>query len=156
MRRSDREVTDDDRINQVIMDCHCCRLGFWDGAEVYVVPLNFGFEHRNGERILYFHSAKTGRKIDLIRETQSAGFEMDTNYRLNEGEIACEYSARFLSVIGNGKVELLEDPVQKEAALQVIMFHSTGKRDWEFQEKMLNAVSIFRLTVTKISCKEHL
>lgn len=156
MRRKDREVTDSIKINEIISGCHCCRLGFYDEGEVYIVPLNFGFTEENGKRTFYFHGAKEGRKIDLISKTHSAGFELDTNYELHEGETACQYSAAFLSVIGTGHVEFVEAPAEKEAALQAIMFHNTGKNNWSFTEAMLNSVCIFKMEVEKISCKEHL
>ena len=156
MRRKDREVTSEERINEVISRCHCIRLGFCDEGEVYIVPLNFGFEEKDGRRTFYFHSAKEGRKIDLIKKGQIVGFEMDTNYKLNEGETACDYSARFLSVIGTGRVSILEGQEEKAAALQSVMLHNTGKGDWTFADAMVNAVCVFKLDVDKISCKEHL
>lgn len=155
MRRSDREVTDEEKIDSVIADCHCCRLGFCEDGEVYIVPLNFGYVKNDGKRIFYFHGAREGRKIDLIKRTHKAGFEMDANYQLKEGATACQYSARFISIIGNGTVDLVEDEAEKEAGLQVVMDHTTGKSGWTFSPEMLKAVSVFRLAVEKISCKEH-
>ena len=109
MRRSDREVTDPKQIRDIIDHCTCCRLGFWDGQEVYILPLNFGYEEADGKRVFYFHSAKEGRKIDLIAKAPRVGFELDTNYKLNEAETACGHSARFQSVIGTGVLRLLSD-----------------------------------------------
>lgn len=43
MRRTDREITDAEKITQIIQTCHCCRLGFCDNGAVYIVPLNFGY-----------------------------------------------------------------------------------------------------------------
>ena len=57
MRRKDREIGDPEKINEMIRACHCCRLGFQDVEDVYIVPLNFGFEERDGKRIFYFHGA---------------------------------------------------------------------------------------------------
>lgn len=156
MRRSDREVTDEEKIDSVIADCHCCRLGFCDDGEVYIVPLNFGYVKDGGKRIFYFHGAREGRKIDLIKRTHEAGFEMDTNYQLKEGATACQYSARFTSIIGNGTVDLVEDEAEKKDGLQAIMGHNTGKSGWTFPPDMIKAVCVFRLVVEKISCKEHL
>ena len=156
MRRSEREVVDCEKIDQVIAGCHCCRLGFCDEGEVYMGPLNFGYVKKDGKRIFYFHGAREGRKLDLIRRTHTAGFEMDTSYQLNEGETACQYSARFLSIIGTGRVDLVENGAEKEAALQAIMEHNTGKADWTFSPEMVKAVSVFRLVAEKLSCKEHL
>lgn len=155
MRRREREVTDSEKIDGAITDCYCCRLGFCDEGEVYLVPLSFGYVHRDEERIFYFHGAKKGRKLDLIKKTHSAGFEMDTNYKLKAGETACHYSAHFISIVGTGDVDVVEDKAEKEAALQAIMFQNTGKKDWEFSPEMVEAVCVFRLVVKKLSCKEH-
>lgn len=156
MRRKEWEVTDNAKINEIISACTCCRLGFNDDGRVYIVPLNFGYEEKNGCKVFYFHSATEGRKIDLIQKTHYACFEMDTNYKLHVGETACNYSAGFQSVIGAGKVDMILNRTEKERALQSIMYHNTRKADWDFSNKNLNAVAIFKLEVEELSCKEHL
>ncbi|HJC22920.1 MAG TPA: pyridoxamine 5'-phosphate oxidase family protein [Candidatus Eisenbergiella merdavium] len=55
MRRSDREITESGRIDEIIRSCHCCRLGFCDGKDVYIVPLSFGYRSECGKRSFYFH-----------------------------------------------------------------------------------------------------
>lgn len=86
MRRKDREVTDEARIDEIISRCNCCRIGFNDSGEVYIVPLNFGYVKQDGRRTFYFHSAKDGRKIDLVKDGYEVGFEMDCGYELHPGE----------------------------------------------------------------------
>ena len=156
MRRKDREVTDKDKIRGIISNCHCCRLGLNDHGRVYIVPLSFGFQEKEGSYTFYFHGAKAGRKMDLIKENGYAGFEMDTNYALNEADRACEYSARFQSVIGSGRVSVIEDAEEKQKALRAIMYHNTGKDEWKFSDKMVNAACVFQLKPEELSCKEHL
>lgn len=155
MRRKDREVTDSMKIENIISQCTCCRIGFYDDGEVYIVPLNFGYEIKNNTYIFYFHGAKEGRKINLINKNPLVGFEMDTNYVLNEADLACGYSARFQSIIGNGVVSIVSEINEKKLGLSLLMEHSTGKRDWNFDEKMLHAAAVFKLEVTRMSCKEH-
>lgn len=156
MRRKDREVTDPIKIIEIINRCNCCRIGFNDNGSIYIVPLNFGYEKTENSFIFYFHSANEGRKIDLIHKNSNVGFEMDTNYKLNEADIACRYSASFQSVIGNGVVEIVDNADEKIKGLNLLMEHNTGRCDWHFDEKMLNAVAVFKLKVTNMSCKEHL
>ncbi|MEA4964614.1 MAG: pyridoxamine 5'-phosphate oxidase family protein [Oscillospiraceae bacterium] len=155
MRRKDREMTDRERINEIISSCNCCRLGFYDEGEVYIVPLNFGYVENDGSGTFYFHGAKNGRKIDLIAKTHAAGFELDTNYKLMEGPTACQFSACFQSVIGTGHVDFVEDRAEKESALQAIMLHNSGTDHWSFSDAMLDATCVFKLEVIKVSCKEH-
>jgi len=156
MRRKDREITNPEIIREYIHQCEICRLGFNDDGEVYIVPLNFGVEEENGKYTFYFHGAKEGRKIDLIRENPSAGFEMDCHYALVTGEKGHDCTARFRSIIGNGRMEIVDDPQEKQLGLRSLMRHATGKPDWEFDQKMVDAVCVFKMTVEKLSCKEHL
>lgn len=155
MRRKDREITDRNQIYKIMDNCPCCRLGFCDEGEVYIVPLNFGYHQVDQTMVLYFHSAKEGRKIHLINKAQSVGFEMDTHYKLKEGQTACSYSAGFQSIIGTGTISIIEDQQEKVKALQAIMCHVADKRDWQFTESALDAVCVFKVIVHKISCKCH-
>ena len=158
MRRKDREVLDEVKIDKFIRNCDCCRIGFYDkeNNEVYIVPLNFGYSHVDNKRVFYFHGAKEGRKIELISKTKKVGFEMDSNHELIIGKMACNYSERYQSVMGTGLISFVEDKDEKIAALNEIMFQSTGKKDWDFPEPMLNGVVVFMIEVISLSCKEHL
>lgn len=158
MRRSDREVINQEAIINIINDCSCCRLGLNDDGEVYIVPLNFGFEYKDGQYVFYFHSAKQGRKIDIIGRNPNVGFELDTHhevYSKEPSDIACNCSARFQSVIGTGVVSFVTDLEEKKRGLLLLMRHSTGKPNWTFDEKRLEAVEVIKLVVTALSCKEH-
>lgn len=155
MRRKDREVTDSVKIKDIIRCCTCCRLGFNDDGEVYILPLNFGYEEKDNTYVFWFHGAKEGRKLDLIRKNPSVGFEMDTDCILNAADFACGYSARFQSIIGNGVVSIVREKQEKLHGISLIMEHYTGKKDWDFDEKMLDSTAIFKLEVTAMSCKEH-
>lgn len=155
MRRKDREVTDPAKIQDIMARCTCCRIGFNDDGEVYIVPLNFGYTKTDDKYTLYFHGAAAGRKYDLAQAKPSVGFEMDTNYLLHTADVACEFSARFQSIIGNGTFSIVEDPAEKLEGLKLVMLHATGKKDWEFNPMMLKMVAVFKLEVTQLSCKEH-
>ena len=158
MRRKDREVLDEIKIDEFIRNCDCCRIGFYDkeNDEVYIVPLNFGYSNVDNKRVFYFHGAKEGRKIELISKTKKVSFEMDSNHELIVEKMACNYSERYQSVMGTGLISFVEDKDEKIAALNEIMFQSTGKKDWDFPEPMLNGVVVFKIEVTSLSAKERL
>ncbi len=156
MRRKDREINDPTIIDAVIGDCQYCRLGFCDEGEVYIVPMNFGFAYEGRERVFYFHCATEGRKLELIEKNDYIGFELDTGYRLNGGDTACDYSAAFKSIIGNGNISVVNDPVEKTLGMQAVMRQCTGKNDWVFDEKIFKVTRILKLVISKLSCKEHL
>ena len=158
MRRTDREVTDENKIDNIIEKCNCCRIGLYysEKSQVYIVPLNFGYVKKEEQKIFYFHCAKEGRKIELIQKNPKAGFELDTNYQLKEAEKACGYSAYFQSIIGNGEIHFVTNNEEKVIGLNSIMKHNTGKDNWNFDEKMLNSVCVFKLVIEVLSCKENM
>ena len=122
MRRKDREITDREKIKEIISSCDCCRLGFNDNGKVYIVPLNFGFIEKNEKFIFYFHGAKTGRKHDIMKENNNVGFELDTNHRIyGKDDVACTYTSAFQSIIGTGKVFIVENYDEKVQGLIEIM-----------------------------------
>ena len=158
MRRKDREVLDETKIDEFIKNCNCCRIGFYDkeNDNVYIVPLNFGYSNIDNKRVFYLHGAKEGRKINLISKTNKVSFEMDSNHKLIVGKMPCNYSERYQCIMGTGLISFVEENKEKAMALNEIMFQSTGKKDWKFPEAMLNGVAVFKIEVTSLSCKEHL
>jgi len=155
LRRKDRETTDQASIEQIIQACDCCRLAFTDEPAPYIVPLNFGSAVVDGRRRFYFHGAHEGRKIALLCKHPIVGFELDTNHQLHTAETACGYSYRFSSVIGTGRVTVVESREEKLFALQMIMRHYSERDDWPFTEAHVNAVTVLRLDVDTLACKEH-
>ena len=156
MRRNDRAIQDPERIETILKTCLCCRIGFFDGNEVYIVPVSFGFEKQKNSYVLYFHGAKAGRKYILSQSAPLVGFEMDTGYQVQPGENACQYTAGYQSLIGQGTLRLVEDETEKRHALTHIMAHQTGQTDWDFAPTTLASTTVFRLDVKKLSGKEHI
>lgn len=155
MRRKDREITSFIRMFEIMKECDCCRLGLVDDGEAYIVPMNFGFDV-SGDRIaLYFHCANEGRRMRLLPKQSSVTFEMDTKHRLITGEIGCDYSYLYQSIMGKGSVTQVSDPSGKIYALQKIMEHYTNQTRWTFDAKHLQNVAILKLSVDSWSCKEH-
>lgn len=155
MRRKDREITDYDKMLEILKACDCCRIGLVDVVGAYIIPMNFGYEEREGRLVLYFHGAGTGKKIDLIKEQQVASFEMDKKHELVEGKNACAYSYLYQSIMGKGNIQIMNRYEDKVYGLQKIMSHYTDRQQWEFKEEVVNVVSVIKLEVTEWSCKEH-
>lgn len=154
MRRKDREVTDINDLLSIVEECRICHLGLIDDKGMYIVPLNYGYEYINQRLNLYFHSAHVGRKIDAIINNPNVCIEMDCDHRLIEGEKACDYSFGFKSIIGNGKASIVSDYNEKLKGLSLLMKHET-QREFEFDEKMVNQVSVIKVEVIEFTGKYH-
>lgn len=155
MRRKDREVKDFDRIIEIINACDCCRLGLVDEGEAYIVPMNFGFDTADGKLNLYFHCASEGRKLDLLGRNQTVSFEMDTAHALTTGARGCDWSFKYQCVMGTGTVTELADRDERIYALNRIMAHYSDCDNWKFDDRYLSVVTILKLSVETLSCKEH-
>ena len=155
MRRKEREITDSSEIEAFLASQKIMRVGFFDDGHVYVVPVNFGFEKKDGKFIFYFHGARDGRKFSLIKKGGNVGFEIDFDFGTKSAETACEFSEYYASVIGDGNVCEIEENEEKKRALNWIMLNSTKKGEWHFPAIMLNRVGVFKIEVETLSCKMH-
>ena len=152
--RREREVTDINKIKEILDKSKVLHLGLVDGDEAYVVPMNYGYTLEDGKLTLWLHGAKRGRKLDLIRANPKVFFEMECGIQPFEGEIACKYGIEYSSIMGRGKAEIIEDIEIKKAALSYLMKTQTGK-DFEFEDKMAEVVSIIRIDVSEFTAKHR-
>lgn len=153
MRRRDREITNPNTIENFIKKEQLLRIAFYDEGDIYIVPVNYGYSCKDNQYSFYFHGAKAGRKYELAQNSPIVGFEIDGKYELLENETACGFSAAFQSIIGTGKLRLLNTEDEKKAGLNAIMRQATQQTEWEYDDKTLEAVAVFRLDVQKFSCK---
>ena len=151
MRRADREIKDLGEILSIIKDCKVIHLAMMDGAEPYLLPLNFGYAYENGCFSFYIHSAREGRKLEVLRRNPTVAFEMDCRGELEEHAAACQCGYYFASVTGVGHVEFL-DGAEKLAALSALMRHMAGRKD-VFTEEQARTVEVFAIRADKLSAK---
>ena len=152
VRRKDREVTDLDQIFDIVDRCSVAHLGMAAHGKPYVVALNFGYERNKDELILYFHSAKEGRKIEILKENPEVCVQMHCSDALDPGKTGnpCAYGWRYDSVVGEGRVEFLEDLQEKTHALNCLMHHVGNMEEiLHFPETMLEQTCVFRLCIEK-------
>lgn len=154
MRRKDREITDLEEIMNIIRACRVCRLGMADGDRPYVVPLNFGVQMENGAVTLYFHGAKEGRKLDILRKNPAVCVEFDLGHQLLEGDVPCACSFAYESVIGFGRGEILERHEDKARGLAAIHRQMSGK-EYEFTPEQTGIVAVLRVELQEVAGKRR-
>lgn len=149
MRRKDREITDKNEIYEVIKKCDVCRIAFYAEEYPYIIPMNFGVVLRDDKFQLYFHAAKEGTKLQLLKKNPHVAFEMDCSHKLLLGEVACDSTMEYESVCGNGVIKILEDE-DKIKALTVIMNQYQPDTKHEFNANAVKAVEVLEITVNEI------
>ena len=150
MRRKDREVTNENEMVHIIDQCDVCKIAMIDKDKPYIVPMNFGYSVRNQIVTLYFHSANEGRKIDVLKTNPNVCIEMDCGHKLLIGDTDCAYSMEYESLIGNGEVEFIENFEEKRSALTQIMKKYTSKDNFNFDEKAINRLTVFKIVLSDL------
>ena len=83
-----------------------------DEGYPYAVPISYVYE--NGK--IYFHSAKSGHKVDAVNREEKASFcVVDADDVVPE-----EYTTYFRSVIAFGRVHILTDEGEKRRAIELL------------------------------------
>jgi len=149
MRRKDKEIKDQKEIESILRKADVCRLAFCDNDTPYIVPVNFGYK----DHCLYFHSAKEGKKIDILRNNNKVCFECDVDVELVKTGHACDWTTKYYSVIGQGKAFFLEDGEEKQKALDVILAHYSDDQ-YEYNEKAMNSIAVIKVEIESMTGKK--
>lgn len=138
-----RQLTFKPELEEIIRKCQYCSLSMVDEeGKPYVLHMNFGYR----DDTVYFHSARTGKKIDILEKNQEVciAFSTDHDLRYVNEEVGCSWGMRYRSVLVYGKVEFIEDFAEKEEALRIIMSQYS---DFAFQ---FNKPAVIDVKVYKV------
>lgn len=154
MTRRELEITDADRIVEILNASKILHLGLVDDGMPYIVPMNYGYSMEDGKLTIYLHGASKGYKLDVIRKSPKCCFEMECQVQPFEGKIACQYGTSYSSLMGRGEAVIVEDVQEKIKAMSILMKTQTGK-DFEFNDRLVSIVSVIRIDVTEYTAKHR-
>jgi len=78
LRRKEKEITNRNEIEEILTHNTICRIALSDNNIPYLIPMNYGYK----ENKIFLHSAGTGKKIEIIYQT---------NYRLTTCKLRIIY-----------------------------------------------------------------
>lgn len=152
MRRKDRQVVGVKDMEKIISRCQVCHLALSDrDGEPYVVALNFGYQS-GSPPALYFHCARQGKKLDLIRTNPRAAFMIDRALELKTGPMACDWGMNYESIMGTGQVIIVADLEERKRGLDLIMAHYGNSSPVYLPESLKDTV-VLKLTVAEMTGK---
>jgi len=112
MRKKDKEIKDPREIEEIISANKICRIALCDKDTPYIVPMNFGYK----ENKIFFHTARKGKKIDIIKKNKKVCFEITDSIEILRAEKACNFSTKYRSVIGFGSIKIANNPDEKKSS----------------------------------------
>ncbi len=121
-----------------------------DGGYPYAVPISYVY--MDGK--LYFHSAKSGHKLDAILQEEKASFCVIDQDRI----VPEEYTTYFRSAIAFGRIRVLEEEGEKRNAIEALALKyapdSTPEgRQGEIQREW-TPLCMLEMTIEHITGKE--
>ena len=154
MRRKDREITDMNSIEEILLQCKTCHVAMIDGDTPYLVPLSYGYKLLDGSVMeLYFHSALEGRKLDVLKRNNKVCFEMSSEGEPVYSETPCNSGYYYASVIGFGEAVFIDDAKEKCDALSIMFKHQSGK-DVAITTEQGESVCVFKVVSTDFTGKK--
>ena len=153
MRRKDKEIVDQKVMVSIIEKAIICRVGMCWQDEPYVIPMNFGYENN----YIYLHSAREGRKLDILRNNNKVCIEFDVDVEMLQSQEVCKTSMKYKSILIFGTAVILKDVAEKKRALDIIMHHYDNHNFpslFHYSEEVMEKVIMIKVKVEKMTGKE--
>lgn len=150
MRRSDKEITESNIVQDILVNSPICRLGLVDNGEAYIVPVNYAFK----DGYIYVHSAAEGRKMELLKKNPKVTFEVEYSSEIVKGELPCKWGTKYRSIMGRGTVVIHDDIVSKKNGLDLIMKKYGGEVSPQYDESELAKVVLLKIKVESFAAKQ--
>ncbi len=149
MRKKDKEIKDIAVIEDILSRATVCRLGLCEANQPYVVPLCFGYK----DNALYFHCAREGKKLDILRANNNVCFEVDIDHEIVKADKACGWGMKYKSVIGFGKAVFVEDAESKRKGLDIIM-QNYSEGAFEYSEEAVKKTVVIKVEIESMTGKQ--
>jgi hypothetical protein len=114
------------------------------------VPLNYGYYNN----ALYIHSAPIGKKIELLKLNNKVCFEIDVAGDLITGDMSCDWSINYRSLIGYGTMEIITDFDEKQTGLDIIMRQHGKNENNVYKKHNIDSIVILKLNIEQITGKQ--
>jgi len=143
---------DRETINAILDEGFICHVGFAVDGQPYVIPTGYA---RVGD-LFYIHGSSASRMLKNI----AMGIDVCVTVTLIDGLVlarsAFHHSMNYRSVVILGKAELVEDPDEKDKALEALTEHIVPGRWADVRwptELELKATTVLKLAIEEASTK---
>lgn len=150
MRRKEREITDRAEMDEILASSKVMYLGLADQNIPFVVPVFFAYDGA----AVYFHSARAGSKIEILKRNPKVCFVVSTDQSVIESDKACDFEARHRTVIGVGEANFIEEVPEKIQALDKIVALFTSNQ-FEYPKSNLRQTAVVRIVIESMKGKKH-
>lgn len=153
MRLSQREITSFEQIIELVEKCDTMHIAFFDKEYPYIVPVSYGYKVFCDKIEMYFHSAKAGKKVELIEQNNKVCVEIDVmnGYKNTERGITADYE----SLIGFGKVVKLEENDEIAEGLEMLLKHCKIQGNFAKDCAMTKMTNVYKIVISSFTGKKR-
>lgn len=152
MRHEEKKMPGPD-CRAVLLMADVLHLAMYGDGWPYVVPVNFALV----DDIIYIHSGRTGRKLELLAQHARVCFQAECDVALSEPsdpDRACQYGMRFRSVVGFGTAAIHTDLPTLQLGLDALMARYSS-REFTYPETILEKTAIIAVTIEILTGKQR-
>ena len=146
LRRKDREISQKEEIQSLLHSQAITTISMCSNGKPYLITLDYVYDENNGA--LYFHSAREGKKIDILKKNPSVWGQVleDLGYIKNE----CSHAYR--SIHYEGDVSFISD-LQRKKEILIKMIKKFESNSESFSQRFLKDSSLESVAIGKIKIK---
>lgn len=149
MRRGDRQLPGE-AAAALLEKGEVCHLALVAQGEPYLVTMNYGYH----DSTMYFHCAHEGKKMEALANGSRVCFTVVPRHEVVIAEAPCDYSMKYESVVGYGKVRFLEEREEKRRGLAAIMAqYAPG--EFDFPDGSLARTKVFAVDIEELTGKSN-
>ena len=123
VRRKEKQVTDRGWMDEILERAQMLQLGMaGEDGWPYIVPMGYGYK----DNVIYLHGASQGKKNELLAANPKVCFQVSLDVELVRKADGSNFTMKYRSVTGFGKVTTLTNLDEKNEALKILMRHYDG------------------------------
>lgn len=155
MRVAKKEIHDPAILKELLAWAKVGRIGTM-GQDGYPMIKPVNFVHHRGR--IYFHSARSGEKIETILRDVRVCFEVDRPIAfVRSTGIPCKADYLYRSVIIRGRAHVVCDREEKVAALMALMEKYQPEGGYgTFPEEQLAGTAVVRIDIVEMTGKQDM
>ena len=130
-------------------------MGLANDNESYVVPLNFAFELVGGKALFYFHSAKEGKKITMIKNNNKCSFVLYNDLGVVLRKERNDATNYYRCVMGRGTIQEISDLWNKRQAAEKLGLKYGYDTELDISDEALNNTYFAKIIVEEMTAKAN-
>ena len=153
MQQTDKEITAKKELFGILDNGKYTTIALCNDNEPYIVTMTYGYD--KAANALYFHAAKKGLKLDLIKQNPVVCGTVIEDH----GYVMTECEQHYRSVVFWGELSVVDDLDEKKHGMHVLLTHQEAepepvKKRLLYEDNRYNKFKVLKLSITEITGKD--